>query len=123
MTIYILSISVVWSRGSLGWHHSWCGHISIISLVGGLWVWADRCRAAGAAPVCCGAPVDGEVVVVGATGAFCTGGDFGTPGDSCTVSGFCTGGAPGHSGVAGATLPGDDMSFLMGSALGCRSRM
>ena len=115
MTIYILSISMVWSRGSLGWHPSWYGHISIISLVGGLWVWVDQCGAAGAAPVCCGAPVDGEVVVVGATGTFCTGGDI------CTVSGFCTGGAPGHSGVVGATSPGEDMSFLIGSALGCHS--
>ena len=91
--------------------------------MGGLWVRADWHGAAGAAPVCCGAPVDGEVVVVGATGAFCTGGDFGTGGDFCTVSGFCTGGAPGHSGVAGATLPGEHESFLMGSASGCRSRM
>ena len=79
--------------------------------------------AAGAALVCCGAPVDGEVVVVGATGAFCTGGDFGTRGDFCMVSGFCTGGAPGHSGVVGATSTGEDESLLMGSALGCCSRM
>ena len=121
MTIYILSISMVWSRGSPGWHHSWCGHISVISLVGGLQVQADRHGAAGAALVCCGAPVDGEVVVAGATGAFCTGGDFGTGGDFYTVSGFCTRGAPGHSGVVGATLPGEDVSFLKGSALGCHS--
>ena len=38
---------------------------------------------------------------------------------SARLVGFCTGGAPGHSGVVGATLPGEDMSFLMGSALGC----
>ena len=123
MTMYILSISVVWSRGGPGQHHSGCGHISIISLVGGLWVQADWHGAAGAAPVCCGAPVHGEVVVAGATGAFCTGGDFSTRGDFYTVSGFCTGGAPGQSGVAGATSPGEDMSFLMGSALGCCSQM
>ena len=123
MTMYILSISVVWSRGGPGRHCSWCGHISVISLVGGLWVQADQHGAAGAAPVCFGAPVDGEVVVAGATGTFCTGGDFGTGGDFCMVSGFCTGGAPGHSSVAGATLPGGGMSFLMGSALGCCSQM
>ena len=78
---------------------------------------ADRRGVAGAALVCCGAPVDGEVVVAGATGTFCTGGDF------CTVSGFCTGGASGHSGIAGATSPGEDESFLMGSASGCCSQM
>ena len=104
MNIYILSISVVWSRGGPGWHHSWCGHISIISLVGGLQVQADWHGAAGAAPVCCGAPVDGEVVVVGATGAFCTGGDFSTGGDFCTVSGFCTGGAPGPFWCSGSYI-------------------
>ena len=78
---------------------------------------ADWHGAAGAAPVYCGAPVDGGVVVVGATGAFGTGGDF------CMVNGFCTGGAPGHSGVEGATSPGEDMSFLMGSTSGCHSQM
>ena len=88
MTIYILSISVVWSRGGPGWHCSWCGHISIISLVGGLWVQADWHGAAGAALVFCGVPVDGEVVVAGATGALCTGGDFGTGGDFCMVKWF-----------------------------------
>ena len=123
MTIYILSITVVWSRGGPGRHRSWCGHISVISLVGGLWVQEDRHGAAGAAPVCCGAPVDGEVVVAGATGAFCTGGHFGTGGDFCTVNSFCTGGAPGHSSVAGATSPGEDVSFLMDSASGCSSQM
>ena len=91
--------------------------------MGGLQVGADWCGEAGAAPVCCGAPVDGEVVVVGATGTFCTGGDFDTGGDFCMVSGFCTGGAPGHSGVVGAISPGENVSFLMGSASGCPSQM
>ena len=100
----------------------------------GLVARADQHGAAGAAPVCCCAtPVGGagghtgvcavvlrgvlvfavgtagSGVVVGATGAV-----VGTAGHECT------GGAPGHLGVAGATLPGGVSSF---TASGCRSRM
>ena len=101
----------------------------------GLVAWADWRGAAGAAPVCCCAtPVGGagertgvraavlrgvlvfavgtagSGVVVGATGAVMG-----------TASSECTGGAPGHSGIAGATLPGAVSSFF--TASGCHSRM
>ena len=96
---------------------------------------ADRRGAAGAAPVCCcTTPVGGadertgvhaaglrgvlvfnvgtvgSGVVVGATGAV-----VGTAGSECAV------GAPDHSGIAGAMLPGGVSSFF--TASGCRSRM
>ena len=38
-----------------------------------------------------------------------------------TAGGECAGGAPGHSGIAGAMLPGGVSSFF--TASGCRSRM
>ena len=52
----------------------------------------------------------GSGVVVGATGAV-----VGIAGSECA------GGAPGHLGVAEATLPGGVSSFL--TASGCRSQM
>ena len=52
----------------------------------------------------------GSGVVVRATGAV-----MGTAG------GKCAGGAPGHSGIVGATLPGGVSSFF--TASGCRSQM
>ena len=52
----------------------------------------------------------GSGVVVGATGAVVG-----------TAGGKCAGGAPGHSGVAGAMLPGGVSSFFMAS--GCHSWM
>ena len=97
---------------------------------GGLWVRADQRRAAGAAPVCCGAtPVDeavgctgvraavlhGVLIFAGATGAV-----------DITADCECAGGAPGHSGVAGATLPGEEffcMRLCFFTASGCLSRM
>ena len=111
-------------RGDPGQHrslgHGRSGHISSISHLLGLVARADRRGAAGAAPVCCCAtPVGGagectgvraavlrgvlvlavdtagSGVVAGATGAVVG-----------TAGGECTGGAPGHSGVGGATLPG-----------------
>ena len=126
-------------RGNPGQHrslgHGRSGHISSISHLLGLVAQADRRRAAGAAPVCCcTTPVGGagectgvraavlhgvlvfavgtagSGVVVGATGAV-----VGTAGAECA------GGAPGHSGVAGATLPGGVSSFV--TASGCRSWM
>ena len=101
----------------------------------GLVAWADRRGAAGAAPVCCcTTPVGGAgehtgvhaavlrgvlVFTVGTAGsgfvAGATGAVVGTAGDECA------GGAPGHSGIAGATLPGGVSSFF--TASGCHSRM
>ena len=95
----------------------------------------DRRRAAGAAPVyCCTTPVDGAgertgvraavlrgvlVFAVGTAGsgvvAGATGAVVGTAGSECA------GGAPGHSSIAGATLPGGVLSFF--TASGCRSWM
>ena len=116
------------------------GHISVISLVGGLWVRTDRRRAAGAALVCCGAtPVDGAFgctgvlaaallgVLVFAVGTVGSGTAVGaTDAVDVTAGCECTGGAPGHSGVAGATLPGEELScvgFCFFTASGCLSRM
>ena len=108
--------------------------------MGGLWVQADRRRAAGAAPVCCGAtPVDEAVGCTGVRAAALHGVliiAVGTAG-SGTVAGAtgavditagceCTGGAPGHSGVAGATLPGEEVSCVglcFFTASGCLARM
>ena len=101
----------------------------------GLVARADQRGAAGAAPVCCCAtPVGGAgectgahaavlrgvlVFAVGTVGsgvvAGATGAVMGTAGSECA------GGAPGHSGVAGATLPGGVSSFF--TASGCRLRM
>ena len=126
-------------RGDPGQHrslgHGRSGHISSINRLLGLVARVDRHEAAGAAPVCCcTTPVGGagertgvhaavlcgvlvfavgtagSGVVVGATGAVVG-----------TAGGECTGGAPGHSGIAGATLPGGVSSFF--TASGCRSRM
>ena len=97
------------------------GHICVISLVGSLWARAEWCKAAGAALVChVATPVDGAggctgvhtatlrgvlVFAVGTAGsgsvAEATGAVIGTAGNECA------GGAPGHSGVAGAKLPGE----------------
>ena len=52
----------------------------------------------------------GSGVVVGATGAVVG-----------TAGGECAGGAPGHPGIAGATLPGGVSSFF--TASGCHSQM
>ena len=135
----LVAIGVVWCQGrsrshrSLG--HGWSGHISSISHLLGLVARVDRHGAAGAAPVCCcTTPVGGAggrtgvhaavlcgvlVFAVGIAGsgvvARATGAVVGTAG------GECTGGAPGHSGVAGATLPGGVSSFF--TASGCRLRM
>ena len=101
----------------------------------GLVAQADRRGAAGAAPVCCCAtPVGGagermgvhaavlrgvlvfavgtagSGIVVGATGAVVG-----------TAGGECTEGVPGHSGIAGAMLPGGVLSFF--TASGCHLRM
>ena len=108
--------------------------------MGGLWVRADRRGAAGAALVCCGAtPVDGAVgctgvraaalcgVLVFAVGTAGSGTAVGATGAVDVTAGCeCAGGAPGHSGIAGATLPGEEFScvgscFFMAS--GCLSRM
>ena len=116
------------------------GHICVISLVGGLWVRADRRRAAGAAPVCWGAtPVDWAVgctgvraatlhgVLVFAVGTAGSGTVVGTTGAVDITAGCeCAGGVPGHSGVAGTTLPGEEFSsvgFCFFTASGCLSRM
>ena len=103
-------------------------------------MWADRRRAAGAAPVCCGAtPVDEAVGCTGVRAAALHGVlifTVGTAG-SGTVAGAtgavditagceCTGEAPGHSGIAGAMLPGEEFSCMglcFFTALGCLSRM
>ena len=82
---------------------------------------ADWHRAAGAAPVCCGAtPVDEAVGCIGvqtaalhgvlifAVGTAGSGTVVGATGAVDITAGCeCPGGAPGHSGVAGATLPGE----------------
>ena len=101
----------------------------------GLVAWADQRGAAGAAPVCCWAtPVGGAgvrmgvraavlrgvlVFAVGTVGSWVVAGAMGAV--MGTAGGKCTGGAPGHSGVAGAMLPGGVSSFF--TASGCRSRM
>ena len=101
----------------------------------GLVAWADRHGAAGAVPVCCCAtPVGGAgermgvhaavlcgvlVFAVGTAGSGVVAGATGAV--VGTAGGECAGGAPGHSGVAGATLPGGVSSFF--TASGCRSRM
>ena len=126
-------------RGDPGQHrllgHGQSGHISSISRLLGLVAWADRCGAAGAAPVCCCAtPVGGaggrrgvhaavlhgvlvfavdtagSGVVAGATGAVVG-----------TAGGKCAGGAPGHSGVAGLCCQVEchPSSRHLGVARGC----
>ena len=126
-------------RGDPGQHrslgHGRSGHISSISRLLGLEARADRHGAVGAAPVCCCAtPVGGAGVRTGAHAAVLRGVlvfAVGTAGSGVvagatgavmgTAGGECTGGAPGHSGVAGAMLPGG-VSFFF-TAPGCRSRM
>ena len=92
----------------------------------GLWVRADRRRAAGAAPFCCGAtPVDEAVgctgvqaaalhgVLIFAVGTVGSGTVAGATGAVDITAGCeCAGGAPGHSGVAGATLLGEEVSCM-----------
>ena len=108
--------------------------------MGGLWVRADWRRAEGAAPVCCGAtPVDEAVGCTGVRAAALHGVlifTVGTAG-SGTVAGATgavdttagceyAGGAPGHSGVAGATLPGEEVSCVglcFFTASGCLSQI
>ena len=101
----------------------------------GLVARADRRGAAGAAPVCCCAtPVGGagermgvhaavlRGVLVFAVGTAGSGVVEGATGAVVgTAGGECTGGAPGHSGVAGAMLPGGVSSFF--TASGCHSQM
>ena len=103
-------------------------------------MWADRRRAAGAASVCCGAtPVDEAVgctgvragalhgVLIFTVGTVGSGTVAGATGAVDITAGCeCTGEAPGHSGIAGAMLPGEEVScvglcFFM--ALGCLTRM
>ena len=126
-------------RGDPGQHrslgHGRSGHISSISHLLGLEARADRRGAVGATPVCCCAtPVGGAGVHMGAHAAVLRGVlvfAVGTAGSGVvagatgavvgTAGGECAGGAPGHSGVAGATLPGGVSSFF--TASGCRSRM
>ena len=100
----------------------------------GLVAQADQHGAAGAAPVCCCAtPVGGagecmgvhaavlRGVLVFAAGTAGSGVVAGATGAVVgTAGGECTGGAPGHSGIAGATLPGGVLSF---TASGCCSQM
>ena len=101
----------------------------------GLVAQVDRHGAAGAALVCCcTTPVGGagermgvhaavlHGVLVFAVGTAVSGVVAGATGAVVgTAGGECAGGAPGHSGIAGATLPGGVSSFFMAS--GCRSRM
>ena len=101
----------------------------------GLEARADRRGAVGAAPVCCCAtPVGGAGVRTGVHAAVLRGVlvfAVGTAGSGVvagatgavmgTAGGECAGGAPGHLGVAGATLPGG-VSFFF-TASGCRSQM
>ena len=101
----------------------------------GLVAQADRRGAAGAAPVCCCAtPVGGagectgvhaavlRGVLVFTVGTASSGDVVGATGAVVGTAGSeCTGGAPGHLGVAGAMLPGGVSSFFMAS--GCCSRM
>ena len=126
-------------RGDPGQHrslgHGRSSHISSISRLLGLVARADRCGAAGAAPVCCcTTPVGGAGVRTGAHAAVLCGVlvfAVGTAGSGViagatgavmgTAGGECAGGAPDHSGLAGATLPGGVSSFF--TASGCRSRM
>ena len=126
-------------RGDPGQHrslgHGRSGHISSISHLLGLVARADRRGAAGAAPVCCCAtPVGGAGVRMGAQAAVLRGVlvfAVGTAGSGVvaratgavmgTAGGECAGGAPGHSGIAGATLPGGVLSFF--TASGCHSQM
>ena len=108
--------------------------------MGGLWVRADWRRAAGAAPVCCGAtPVDEAVgctgvraaalhgVLIFAVGTAGSGTVAGATGAVDVTAGCeCTGGAPGYSGIAGAMLPGEEVSCVglcFFTALGCLARM
>ena len=126
-------------RGDPGQHrslgHGRSGHISSISCLLGLVAWADRLGAAGAVPVCCcTTPVGGAgectgvraavlrgvlLFAVGTAGSGVVAGATGAVMD--TAGGECAGGAPGHSGIAGATLPGAVLSFF--TASGCRSQM
>ena len=101
----------------------------------GLVARADQRGAAGAAPVCCcTTPVGGAgertgvraavlrgvlVFAVGTAGSWVVAGVTGAV--VGTAGGECTGGAPGHLGIAGATLPGGVSSFF--TASGCHSRM
>ena len=92
-------------------------------------------RSAVAAPVCCCAtPVGGagermgvraavlRGVLVFAVGTAGSGVVVGATGAVVGTAGVeCTGGAPGHLGIAGATLPGGVPSFFMAS--GCHSWM
>ena len=101
----------------------------------GLVARADWRGAAGAALVCCCAtPVGGAGVCMGARAAVLRGVlvfAVGTAGSGVvagatgavvgTAGGESTGGAPGHSGIAGAMLPGGVSSFF--TASGCHSRM
>ena len=89
---------------------------------------ADRRRAAGAAPVCCCATQVDEAVgctgvraaalhgvlifAVGTAGSGIVAGATGTV--DVTAGCECAGGAPGHSGIAGAMLPGEEF-FLHGA--------
>ena len=126
-------------RGNPGQHrslgHGRSGHISSISHLLGLVAPADRHGAAGAAPVCCcTTPVGGAGECTGVRAAVLHGVlDFavGTAGSGVvaeatgavvgTAGGECVGGAPDHSGIAGAMLPGGVLSFF--TASGCRSQM
>ena len=101
----------------------------------GLVARADQRGAAGAALVCCcTTPVGGAgectgvhaavlrgvlVFAVGTVGSGVVAGATGAV--MGTAGGECTGGAPGHSGIAGAMLPGGVSSFF--TASGCRSQM
>ena len=100
---------------------------------------ADQRWAVGAAPVCCGVtPVDGAVGCTGVQAAALHGVlifTVGTAGSGTVVGATgavdvtagceCTGGAPGHSGIAGATLPGEEFSCagFFFTASGCHSQM
>ena len=113
-------VPVVSSRGGPG-------HISVISLVGGLWVHADQRGAAGAAPFCCMAtPVDGAGGCTGVHAAGLRGvhaGDETVAGATGTVAGTagieCIGVAQGSSGVAEAMLLVEESSSQVAS--GCHS--
>ena len=104
--------------------------------MGGLWARAEWRKAAGAAPVCpVATPVDGAggctgvrtatlrgvlVFAVGTAGSGSVAEATGAVVD--TAGSECAGGAPGHSGIAGATLPGEASSAFL-PASGCCSRM
>ena len=101
----------------------------------GLVALVDRHRAAGAAPVCCCTTLVGGagermgvraavlrgvlVFTVGTVGSGVVAGATGAV--VGTAGGECAGGTPGHSGIAGAKLPGGVSSFF--TASGCHSRM